>query len=152
MASVEAARDGDDPKSKAGADFKPKSEALVDAIPTEILAPYTAILAVIVANAESGAWEVGRWIIYGVGAVLSPLAIYLVWLSQADDSKKRNFPIAGMVGSTVAFGAWGFVMPGAPLSFSVDEAANVTIWTFLIVTVSTLLIAWLPLNKQTAKK
>ena len=59
MVVTEEQRNREAPKSKTGASAKPTSDVLVEAIPTEVLAPYTAIITVIVANAKAGEWEVG---------------------------------------------------------------------------------------------
>jgi hypothetical protein len=56
--------------------------------------------------------------------------------------------VAGMFGATLAFAAWGLVMPGAPLTYSIDDKSSLTIWTFIIVTVTTSVIAALPLTKR----
>ena len=145
---VETTRDTQQPKNKKGDLSKPKTEALVDAIPTEVLAPYTAILAVIVANTEGNEWEIGRWIMYGIAAVIVPIAVFFMWRRDKSATATRRSPVAGMVAATAAFGAWGLVMPGAPLTYSIHDASSLTIWTFIIVTVTTALIAWLPLNRQ----
>ena len=151
MAYTEVERDMKDPTDKKNDPNKPTSESLIDAIPGEVLAPYTAILAVIVANAKASEWEVGRWIMYGIGLVVVPLAVYMVWRREKDTKATRRAPIAGMVGSTIAFGAWGLVMPGAPLGYTVTSQSSLTIWTFIIVTVAGGAIAWLPLTRQVAK-
>ena len=151
MAYTEVERDMKDPTDKKNDPTKPTSESLIDAIPGEVLAPYTAILAVIVANAKASEWEVGRWIMYGIGLMVVPLAVYMVWRREKDTKATRRAPIAGMVGSTIAFGAWGLVMPGAPLGYTVTSQSSLTIWTFIIVTVAGGAIAWLPLTRQVAK-
>jgi hypothetical protein len=145
---VETQRDTGAPPDKRGADAKPKAEALVDAIPTEILAPYTAILAVIVANSDPGEWEVGRWVLYAISALIIPVTVWWLWRRDRAANTTRRVPVAGMFGATLAFGAWGLVMPGAPLTYSIEDDSSLTIWTFIIVTVSTLVISALPLNKQ----
>ena len=145
---VETQRDTGTPQDKVGDANKPKSEALVDAIPTEILAPYTAILAVIVANADAGEWEVGRWVLYVIAAAIIPIAVWWLWRRDKSAVATRRVPVAGMFGATIAFGAWGLVMPGAPLTYSIDDKGSLTIWTFIIVTVTTSVIAALPLTKR----
>lgn len=147
---VEVERDTATPTDKKNADDKPKSEALVDAIPTEVLAPYTAILSVIVANSDPGEWEVGRWVLYAIATAIIPLAIFLMWRREKHADASRRAPVAGMVGSTLAFAAWGLVMPGAPLTFAIDDDSSLTIWTFIIITVATGLITTLPLTRKVA--
>lgn len=140
------------PLSKTGAAGKPKSESLIDAIPTEVLAPYTAILSVIVANTSGTEWEVGRWILFGLGVALVPAAVFLLWRRQRLADTTRRFPIAGMVAATLAFAAWGLVMPGAPLTYTIAKASSLTIWTFIIITVSGAVIAALPIDRQVQQR
>jgi hypothetical protein len=148
MAIAEVARDSGTPTDKTNTRPKPKSEALTDSIPTEVLAPYTTILAVVVANSDAGEWELGRWVIYAVATALVPIAVLVVWRRERDQGTKRNVPVAGMLGSTIAFGAWGIVMPGAPLSFTISDGGDLTIWTSIIVAGAPALIAGLPLTRQ----
>lgn len=148
MAYTESQRDTQTPTKRDGHSEKSKSEALVDSIPGEILAPYTAILAIILANSDAGEWERGRWTLYIAGAVLVPTAVYILWRRGSAANVDRRIPLAGMVASTLAFGAWGLVMPGAPLTFSITDGGDLTIWTFIIVTVVTGLIAALPINRK----
>ncbi len=152
MAHTEVERNTRAPTDKAGSTDKPRSQALVDAIPGEVLAPYTAILAVIVANSDRGEWELGRWVLYIVAGLLVPTAVWYLWdRDSPEGEKKRKVPVAGMVGSTLAFAAWGLVMPGAPLTFEVTDQQELTIWTFIIVTVAAGVIALLPLTRPTNK-
>jgi hypothetical protein len=143
----EVARNTTTPQSKRGGGDKPKGEALVDVIPTELLAPYTGILAVIVANAATGTWETGRWVLFGVTTVLVPIAVFVLWRGDSTNPERKT-PLAGMVGATLAFGAWGLVMPGGPLTYVITDGPTLAIWTTIVVTVVTAIIGFLPLNKQ----
>lgn len=151
LSLVEAQRDTETPTEKAGNGDKPKSEMLVDSIPTEILAPYTAILALVVANAESGEWETERWWIYGVSLALVPVLVFVLWTREKSASAERRLPVAGMFGAAVAFAAWGLIMPGAPLTYAVTDGGDLSIWTGIITAAATGVLTMLPLNRQTKK-
>ena len=90
-----------------------------------------------------------RWVIFVVTSVLVPAAVWFLWYRASKSSRgERKAPVAGMVAAGIAFGAWGLVMPGGPLTYSIDKASSLTIWTFIIVTVATAVISVLPLTKQ----
>jgi hypothetical protein len=150
LAVVETERDVKEPLSRDGGQSKGKPEALVEAIPTEVLGPYTAIVAVMVANSKPDDWtELGRWILYGVGLALVPLAVYLLWRRGRSAQATRSVPVAGLVGSTLAFAAWGLIMPGGPLTYSISDGATLATVTSIVTIVVTAIIASLPLTRQT---
>lgn len=92
---------------------------LTDAIPTEVLAPYTVLVAIFTANAgATDTYAALRWWTYGVTVAL--VSVYLV-VTFALSTKKgvgRTIPFAEMVAGTAALGAWGLAMPGSPLRLS----------------------------------
>lgn len=145
-----------DPGSNLGTRFRDasdqefpgnKSQALIDVIPTEVLGLYTTIIAVIVANAADGTWESGRWIVYGVLAGLVPITILVISNRAARAQTKRTaVPVYEMIGATAAFGAWGLIMPGGPLTYSLSTV-DLTIWTVIITSGTTFILFLLPLNR-----
>jgi len=126
-----------------------KGQTILDVIPTEVLGGYTAILAVIVAS-DAGAWKAGRWIMYGIAAALVPLAILVISQRAARArGKKPVLPIYEMIGATTAFGAWGLIMPGAPLTYTLS-GSDLTIWTVILTIVAAFVLFALPLNRPGA--
>lgn len=85
------------------------SDLLVHAIPTEVLAPYTALVAGIVATIDPGenAQAGLRWSIYAAGFVAIALGLGIPYMRQRATTAKRKFPVAGTLTAMLAFGAWG---------------------------------------------
>lgn len=154
MVVTETQRDTKNPTpKKGGTAAKPASDVMVDSIPTELLAPYTAIMALIVEHKGAAGWEAQRWIIYGVTAALVPAAVWVLWSKAAATGVKRKVPVAGMAGSALGFGAWGLVMPGGPLTVSVTDAGTFTILSAIIIALATIVIGWLlPLKEKVKAK
>ena len=95
--------------------------ALIDAIPTEVLAPYTAILAIIIANTSSPETRAAlRWWTYA--ASLGFIIVFVVVSYLRSSAKKRKLPWAELAAALVAFGAWGLAMPGSPLTISLHAS------------------------------
>jgi hypothetical protein len=140
----------------AGAQAAPKSvpqgyaDVLVGAIPTEVLAVYTTVVGVIVGTIHGKDNErlTLRWILYGATA-----AIVVAWLTanyrRQRTGTKRRFPVAETLAAVTAFGAWGLVMPGSPLSASLDSDAT-AIWSAIIAGAGVLFLGMLgaPLKDQ----
>lgn len=149
---VETQRDVDTPSSRRGDADKTRSEALVEAIPTEVLGPYTALVALFIAEYEPGDWtEIGRWILYVIGLLLVPIAVFFLWKRDKAAATNRRVPVAGIVAATLAFGAWGLVMPGGPLTYTIDDARTLSVVTGSVSIVIPAIIAMLPLTRKTAK-
>ncbi len=99
--------------------------ALTDAIPTEVLGPYTAIVAIIVANTSNLDPRTAlRWWTYGVALVF--IVVYIVTSYRRSPSKRRQLPWVELMGALTAFAAWGLAMPGSPLTITV-HASNFAI-------------------------
>jgi fucose 4-O-acetylase-like acetyltransferase len=99
-----------------------KSEAtLITAIPTEVLAPYTAIVAVIIGNATtSDRLTALRWTIYGVA--LAFIVVYEAATYLRSQKRTRRLPWLETLVAAVAFAAWGLAMPGSPLTISMKAS------------------------------
>lgn len=91
---------------------------LTDAIPTEVLAPYTVLVAIFTANASgSNTYGVLRWAVYGVAVAL--VSVYLVVTFALTTGRNgRTVPFAEMLAGSAALAAWGLAMPGSPLTLS----------------------------------
>ena len=162
MLQVELDRDAEAPptkrvRKKTGATTEPteetqkSSDLLIHAIPTEVLAPYTALIAGIVATIDSGesSRTVLRWAIYGVGFLAIALFLGVPYARQRATNSKRRFPVAGSLTAMLAYGAWGLVMPGSPLAIELS-GDDLTIWTLIITIGGAFLVALMtqPLKKQ----
>lgn len=143
---VPAAGDG-----PAADQLQKSRDVLVDAIPTEVLAPYTGLTAIIVSTIESGDSQhlALRWGIYAVGlaAIAAWLCSGYLWRRASD--RHRRFPLLEVLTATVAFAAWGLVMPGSPLAAELGGGSTLTIWTAIITVAGGLVVAMLtsPLKK-----
>jgi hypothetical protein len=119
------------------------ADVLIAAIPTEVLAVYTAVVGVVVGTIEEGKDELLalRWILYA-----ATTAILVAWITAAyrrkRASKRRRFPLAELCAAVVAFGAWGLVMPGSPLAASLDSQWT-AIWSAIITALGVVLLGML---------
>jgi hypothetical protein len=145
-AARQPAQAGDQPDQLQGT-----RDVLISAIPTEVLAPYTGLIAIIVSTIEGGDDKmlVLRWAIYAVGIVAIAAWIGSGYLHQSAAQKRRRFPVLETITAAVAFAAWGLVMPGSPLSADLSGSA-LTVWTAVITAGGGLLVTILagPLTKQ----
>ena len=131
-----------------------KTDILIAAIPTEVLALYTGLVTAIIANTSSDAGAdkhlLLRWGLYVAG-----FAAITVWLGAnylRTLTKKRRFPWVETAAAMFAFAAWGLVMPGSPLGEELSKA-NTNIW-YPIITAAGLFslgILGIPLRQKTSK-
>lgn len=140
LTSIAVQRDAEPPKKlrkdRAGSQPEPVpqgwADVLIAAIPTEVLAVYTAVIGVVVGTIQAGDDDriILRWALYG-----ATIFIVVVWLvsnyRRQRTSKKRRFPVAEMLAAGTAFAAWGLVMPGSPLAASLD-GDETAIWSAII--------------------
>lgn len=123
------------------------ADVLISSIPTEILAPYTFIVGVIVAQDDE--YLGVRWGVY-VGFFLLVGATLYGSYKRERGAKKRRFPVAEASAALIAFAAWGLVMPGSPLSAELS-GGDLTVATTLITVVSAVVIGLIlgkPLKQQ----
>jgi len=130
------------------------ANVLVAAIPTEPLALYTALVGTIVAGIEAGEDSMldMRWAIYAAGIVFIVAWLGSVYLRRPAVERKRRFPLVETASATVAFAAWGLVMPGSPLSAEIS-GDDLTAWTAIITVAGVAILGLLgvPLKQKTAK-
>jgi hypothetical protein len=117
---------------KGGGD-KTYTDALIHAIPSEVLALYTFLVTEIVGTIAAGDDKrlTLRWIVFAAGVAGTVLYLIVNYLRARDDARKRAFPGAEVFAAAVAFGAWGLVMPGSPL-MSMLSSDNSRIWSAII--------------------
>ncbi len=98
----------------------PATQVLTSAIPTEVLAAYTAAVGVVLAADIGTGYGAFRWAAYGafIGlAAIFPLSVYRQRVAKTTDKdQKRAVPIPECLMAAFAAAAWGLVMPGGPLS------------------------------------
>lgn len=144
MLQIELDRDeGPSPKKRVRRKKDDSTEAMIEeqnakdlviaAIPTEVLAPYTALLAGIVATIEPGESPRStlRWWIYAAALVAIIAFLGISYVRNRAPRTTRKFPWAGTLAACVAFAAWGLVMPGSPLSVELS-GDDLTIWTVIL--------------------
>ncbi len=96
------------------------SDILVTQVPTELVAPYTALTAAIVGavaeptatNRHPDQLAAYRWAAF---AMLVVLVIVSVWAGKWRKSGKGKFPLLAVLGAVVAAVGWAFALPGSPL-------------------------------------
>jgi hypothetical protein len=127
---AEARRREDDAESND--ELTKPGALLVAAIPTEVLAPYTALIGAIIATIDAGESNRSgfRWGLYAAGLVAIGLYMGVSYVRRAGQ-RKRRFPLLEWVAATLAFGAWALVMPGSPLATELT-GDDLTIWTVVI--------------------
>jgi hypothetical protein len=104
---------------------------LIAAIPGEVLAPYSALVGVIVStNTAKDDHAALRWWVFGVAAALVVVTL-LAGFYRNKSATGRAFPFVETVAATIAFAAWGLAMPGSPLSIDVT-GDDLTIATAVI--------------------
>lgn len=96
------------------------TDILVSQVPTELVAPYTAVTAAIVgavAKPSKAApnpdqltnW---RWLAF---AILVIATAVLVWEGKRRKSEHSDFPLLEITGAVTAATGWAFALPGSPL-------------------------------------
>jgi hypothetical protein len=105
---------------------------LVGAIPSEPLALYTFLVGSIVATIDEGESDrLGmRWAIYGCMMLFIVLWLGIAYYRDRATGKRR-FPWVETASASVAFAAWGLVMPGSPLSVELS-GDDWVVWTGII--------------------
>jgi hypothetical protein len=125
-------------------------DVLVAAIPTEPLALYTFLAGVVVGTIDLGeSQRLGlRWGIYVGGLVFVAAWLISGWFGQRGGPTKSTFPAAELSTASVAFAAWGLVMPQSPLAAELS-GDNRVIWTAIITVVG---VALLGLQSRSLQK
>jgi hypothetical protein len=162
MAAIAVERDEEAPRKKGSGRTAPqagdaesplsRTDVLIAAIPTEVLALYTGIVAVILTNSSEDKHMMLRWILYAAGFLAISFWLVSDYLrKRATSRKKRKLPWVETFAALVAFGAWGLVMPGSPLGEELSQS-NRNIWYAIITAVALLALGGLGTSiKQQAK-
>jgi hypothetical protein len=110
------------------------ADALISAIPTEILGLYTFVLTGIVGATDLAKHEqlLARWLLYVAGFVAIGATLVATYQRRKPSARARRFPLAELVAAMVGFAAWGLVMPGSPL-MAVLSSAHQKMWTAIII-------------------
>jgi hypothetical protein len=106
---------------------------LVTAVPTELVAPYTALTAVIVglidaptpAAPDPGQFEALRWIVFALLLVGTGGAIYRGAAKKRGPGSGSRLPAAELAAGLVAAAGWGLALPESPLIPYFDEDGRV---------------------------
>jgi hypothetical protein len=155
MIGTMAQREADGPPKRAKKDPKNKADAeaseaqsylglLVNAIPTELLALYTFVLAAIVAtiDGKDDPLETLRWFLFGVTVAIIGAWLVAAYFRRPKSERKRKFPIAEVSAAMVAFAAWGLAMPESPLGIKYS-GDDLTVRTVLITAAGVLLLGFI---------
>jgi hypothetical protein len=106
-------------------------DLLVAQVPTEMVAPYTAVTAAIVgaiatptvSNPNPSELEFLRWLVFGVMVAATFALVWIGKSGKAPDGTSR-FPVPELIGATAAAAGWGLAMPGSPLTPYLDDATT----------------------------
>jgi uncharacterized membrane protein len=89
------------------------TDVLASQLPTELIAPYTALTAALVgASTPTDQLASWRWVAFILLLVAIPIA---TWISKEQKSGTWTFPWLATLAAEVAAVAWAFLMPGSPL-------------------------------------
>lgn len=99
---------------------------LVAQVPTEVVAPYTAIAAIIVGviakptpqQPNPTQYLELRW---GVFGVMIATVIALVWIGARSKQSGSRWPVLEVTGAAVAATAWAFLLPESPLAAEISD-------------------------------
>jgi len=121
-------------KEASGTTPQTTIETLAAMIPSEALALYTAMLAVVLAEVKDGEEFMAlRWALLVSFLILVPTYVFIDhWRGGR---KTRTVPSAEMLSAFIAFAAWGLAMPGSPMHGALAGAED-RIATGLIVLAS----------------
>jgi len=115
VAPGEGEPEGGEVSAGSEAELQKAQGALTDSIPTEVLGPYTAIVAIVVANTTAkDSLAAVRWWTYVVSFVF--IVAYIVAAYFRNSNRPRKLPWVELLGALLAFAAWGVntqVMPSA---------------------------------------
>lgn len=115
------------------------ADVLAKQLPTELVAPYTALTAAIVAAVAKPTprhphpdqligW---RWAAF---AVLIASVVLLVWFGKQQKTDTWKFPAAAVTSGVVAAAVWACMMPGSPLGpYLHSQHAQVLVPLFIAV-------------------
>jgi hypothetical protein len=134
-----------------GGQLQKAEGALTDSIPVEVVGPYTAIVAIIVANTSTtDTLTALRWWTYGVAFAFIVAYIVVAYFRNAD--KKRVLPWIELIGALIAFGARGLARPGSPLTLNVHGRQFAIASALIAIGGAALLgLFSLPMNAKTKK-
>jgi hypothetical protein len=109
------------------------TDALIAAIPTEVLGVYTFVLTGIIGNTDLVGHDqlLARWLLYVAGFVVIAATLIRTYATRRH-TRKRRFPVAELVAAFIGFAAWGLVMPGSPL-MAVLSQRHAQMWTAIII-------------------
>jgi hypothetical protein len=128
LTTLAAARDTRSPtKQDVGKSTRDKAEepasltdVLVTQVPTELVAPYTAVTAAIVgavakpSKAVPNPDQLANWR-WAAFAILIVATVILVWEGKRRKSASGAFPWLEATGAVMAATGWAFALPGSPL-------------------------------------
>lgn len=127
LTTLGAARDEGAPKKSdagkapEGSDAPARiTDALVSAIPTEVVSAYTAAVVLVVGYVDGGGhpdqFEALRWSMFVALIVVTAASIYFSFRAK---SQKRQ-PVPELAAGVLAAAIWGLSLPASPLSISLN--------------------------------
>jgi uncharacterized membrane protein len=138
------------------------SDMLASQVPTELVAPYTAVTAAIVGAVDKptknnlhpdqlAAW---RWLAF---SIMIAVTVALVWEGKRRKSSLgtvRTFPLLEVTAALVAAVGWAFALPGSPLIPYLNGKAEILtpiVVAFAAVVISVVIAGALQAPRRSAK-
>lgn len=137
-----------------GRKYERTRDAIISAIPSEVLVLYTAVtsgtLALLIRD-HPDSYLPYRWTLLAVVLLLIPTAVYVAYRRKFDARKKHpglssnllankpRVPYMEMASSTLAAAAWFLAAPGSPLLASMSVAAGEITSTTIVVAAAAIL-------------
>ena len=154
--SADGGGGGDRPSGRAGADtIATATDILVSSIPTEVVATYTAIVAVVSAalvEGTSGTYLPLRWWLFGGFCAATALSIMGGYYVNKEATSSGRFPWLETLSASLAFAAWGLAMPESPLFFMLDNPVlPITVGLIVVITAFVITGFIAPLLRRPAK-
>jgi hypothetical protein len=108
-------------------------------IPTETIAIYVAVLALLAPATKPGSDYASRWVLFWIMVGVNPVVVLLVQMAKGSPplttpGYRLKLPLFAMAVSMVAFSAWAFALPDTPLG---DISGYNTKWNIAIITIVT---------------
>lgn len=126
------------PAAQGGDQAASTLNLLISMVPTQLVGPYTFLVAIIVGIATNGAhpdqMQTLRWIVYAalcLGTVWA--AIHSAKADRQTDQAKQRFPTLEVITATAAAVVWGLSIPESPLVPALHGDNRTLVPTFILI-------------------
>lgn len=106
-------------------------------IPTETIAIYVALLALLAPLAAQSPSYTSRWVLFSIITAANPVVIVLLTMAKTKSGDAFKIPVFEMIIAPFAFAAWAFALPDTPLNSISGYGIR---WNTAVLTVTTVAI------------